>query len=761
MIKRCCKWILFNLICLNILYALPTQVLESNSSLNFEQANKQLTQLEQNIKQSKFTLEALNQKVIEMTRLRAQATNCVNRGLNKLTVIQELLKSIPATADSQPSTSDFKYLSDKQAVYTKQISECRLLVFRSNENLLMLKEIIRLTTRHHTLKATSPIWEILKTNQQSFNEILFTGLLYQRLGLYHFNYQTTFFWLSVLGITAALGNYIKKKLTQRLQQRFTQQPYQIFIKLTLHSLRKFIQPICLSLINFFYLSLFLANPQKEMAGLLLISKYFLGFTINFIAIDFCLQLGRLAKIRFFTAKFNRYFLYRLILLASLFVAYTVLHDLIMNLNFSISVLLVNDIFWFTLISAALFYLLLLLINNPLIIKKKYSFLAKLSLSTSMIILLSLKYLGYHELSKFILIRSLWSAGLITSAGFIIHLGNKLHSNLTEEESYFSQRVHYYLGIKIEKIPFEITLLKYMLNLVSIILTALSLLDIWNVSHQFIAQVTSIINEGFTIGNLRIIPVNLLIGVIIFSLLNLSNRFFSTYTSRKETFKGTKATQTAIASLINYFGLPTALVISCIVAGVDFTGLAIITGGLSVGIGLGLQNIVNNFVSGMILLIEKPIKPGDRINLGNTEGIVKKIRFRSTHISTFGREDIIMPNSELISRAITNYTYQDKLSLLVHRVEVSYGSDINLVEKILLSIANEHPRVLHSGNNHPTVNLKAFGENNLVFELIATIDDVNQKGKVINDFNRAIDQIFKTHHLNMAYPQREVHLVPNE
>ncbi len=131
--------------------------------------------------------------------------------------------------------------------------------------------------------------------------------------------------------------------------------------------------------------------------------------------------------------------------------------------------------------------------------------------------------------------------------------------------------------------------------------------------------------------------------MLFCILYLFFKAISTSISRHQQFGQEEETQVAIASILNYIGFAIALITSFLVAGVDFTGLAIIAGALSVGIGLGLQSIVNNFVSGLILLIEKPIRPGDRISVDNVEGFVKKDTSPFTHIISTAREDHL-PNS---------------------------------------------------------------------------------------------------------------------
>ena len=189
-----------------------------------------------------------------------------------------------------------------------------------------------------------------------------------------------------------------------------------------------------------------------------------------------------------------------------------------------------------------------------------------------------------------------------------------------------------------------------------------------------------------------------------------------------------------------------MITGLLIAGFDFTGLAIVAGALSVGIGLGLQSIVNNFVSGIILLIEKPIKPGDHINVDGVEGIVKKIRVRSTQITTSAREDIIVPNSDLITRRVTNYMFSDKYLAIHCEVNVPYGSNTSLVKELLLKAANNHDEIINTPRNKPSVLFRSFGEKALLFQLCCLIKDVNIKLLVQSDLNFAIDQLLRENNI---------------
>ena len=194
------------------------------------------------------------------------------------------------------------------------------------------------------------------------------------------------------------------------------------------------------------------------------------------------------------------------------------------------------------------------------------------------------------------------------------------------------------------------------------------------------------------------------------------------------------------------------------AGFDFGNVAIIAGALSVGIGFGLQNIVNNFVSGLILLFERPIRKGDWIEVGGTEGVVKDIQIRSTVIQTFDRSDVIVPNSELISGQVTNWVLSSQSGRAVIPVGVAYGTDTEKVRTILMAIAEENTDVVKAGSMpKPIVLFRAFGDSSLDFELRVFLHNVDNRLSIISDINFAIDKAFREEDIEIPFPQRDLHV----
>jgi len=289
----------------------------------------------------------------------------------------------------------------------------------------------------------------------------------------------------------------------------------------------------------------------------------------------------------------------------------------------------------------------------------------------------------------------------------------------------------------------------------------TVVGLWGYSDTFWSLVSQVITEGFELGPVRIVPIHWVIGIVVFSILVTLVRWL-----RNEVLPGwmkksriERGAQEAVVTISGYVGIIIAAIIGLSLAGFSFTNLAIIAGALSVGIGFGLQNIVNNFISGIILLFERPIRTGDWIVVGNTEGYVRKISIRSTQIETFDRADVIVPNSELISNQVTNWMLRDPWGRVIVPIGVAYGSDVEKVREVLLQAAREHPLVIGDGTrvSAPRVLFRGFGDSSLNFEVRFFIRNVDQRLATLSDLNFAIEKGLREANIEIPFPQRDLHV----
>ncbi|HAU1775018.1 TPA: mechanosensitive ion channel [Legionella pneumophila] len=701
-------------------------------------ANKQFDQINLQLSVQNLNLNNLNKAVETLGELSAQSDECIADIQKKINGVDVLIKQ--ATSTGNDKGADLVYLNNQKHQLAELQSQCRLFSIRAQEAIEAYKSAILQLRQEKTLARTLPLWQLASKIINSSDNTKWINHTKEKFLLQDL---PVYLWFCIVAGSFFISILILSKLRQsNVIRRYVKLKKIRWSHITLLAL------FMMTGSFYGYISLFTGEEQLINSQFLLIKElfWFLCGTL------FIVCLFKVKKIKAFFdwyAMDSEFFeILSIVIVAFYFLALSEqrLFD-IWEVN-KIIVELTRSIFLFLLLGTTAYFTHYFCRSHLHIsfVKRHYNFIRYFIFA-----LLSgcaiLNINGFYTLAMQLTLSGIFTFFILYITILIGQSINKFYASLSYSQGKLN--VIRIFGYKKDQILTEFYILKVTLKLVIVLLSVYLIGISWGFATDFIDTVYKKLLYGFTLANITIYPTRILFGIIIFCFLYLVSRAISTSISRHQQFENEEETQVAIASILTYVGFSIAVISGLLVAGFNFTGLAIIAGALSVGIGLGLQSIVNNFVSGIILLIEKPIRPGDRINIDGVEGFVKKIRVRSTQILTPVNEDIIIPNSDLITPRVVNYMLTDNYWRVNCEVSVAFGTNLNLVKDILLEIANKHDDVIKSGRNKPVVLFTSFADSALTFQLWCMIKDVNKKSTVKSELNFSIEEAFRKHDISIT------------
>ncbi|MGM0600933.1 MAG: mechanosensitive ion channel domain-containing protein [Candidatus Rifleibacteriota bacterium] len=303
----------------------------------------------------------------------------------------------------------------------------------------------------------------------------------------------------------------------------------------------------------------------------------------------------------------------------------------------------------------------------------------------------------------------------------------------------------------------VTKVRFIVDCVAVYIAISGLLPVWGISDSTTDAAYSILNLGFNIQEQKV-TVGIILTAIIFLYASLFASWLIQRILDEEVYPRKKVEPgvgISINRLIHYAFVIIGSIIALSTIGVGLQSLAVLMGAFGIGIGFGLQNIVNNFASGLILLFERSIKVGDVVQINGEWGTIKNLGLRATVVETYDRSELIVPNSDLVSSTVTNWTLTNQLIRVIVKVGVAYGSDVEKVIKILNQAANEHKFVLNYPK--PSVLFTGFGNSSLDFEVRVFVNGMDYFLSVRSDLHVEIDRLFRENDVEIPFPQNDVHL----
>ncbi|MES2682434.1 MAG: mechanosensitive ion channel domain-containing protein [Pseudomonadota bacterium] len=354
--------------------------------------------------------------------------------------------------------------------------------------------------------------------------------------------------------------------------------------------------------------------------------------------------------------------------------------------------------------------------------------------------------------------------ILVAGGLIFSLLVEWLANTLDAARYgWQQRLRHRLGVAEGKRIPELKWLTLSYQLLLWPFIGFVLLHVWgwhDLGDQFSEALTG---GGIKLGKVTLVPAHIIMGILWFVLLLTFSRWLKKKLEQDWLpLTGLEASvRVSIATLFGYITAVIAIMVGLSVVGLDLSKLAIVAGALSVGIGFGLQNITNNFFSGLILLFERPVRMGDYIKIAGAEGFVRRIRIRSTELETWDRSSVIVPNSELLSKSVENLSFHDSIGRLILPVQVTYDSDPAEVKALLLQATEGEKDLIADdekfGLSGPWVFFQDFEGSVLRFELRGYIRDMHAKSGVASRIRYRIFELFKAAGVKMVSGQQDINI----
>jgi len=745
-----------------VLFSLFSSVAYSYDEILFEQNINELNEVKSLLTKNKYTSENLTSWTRLAINLKSTAELCVSEKEAILSALKDSITGLGEVTEGEDVniTSVRDLLSKDKKRIENEIAEC-------NVHLLSIDE----TEKQLNIAKSSDLERVYLSKQQNLVELLVdfvnnpadlfsdsSDFILDHSGIQDIKLFEWFIGLAVISAVLLFSMRIRKFLNKQSETISWNNDLD---SLLLHSAitvsARYLPYIFVSLSSYLFLNYITLNIEHA----LFITQFSLAVTLYFVFIAvtnlFLSPLNPAEPIlenmgNILVKVSQRLKVLFLIALLGYLAFYTVFSNSMTETNlhllrFVFSLFLVINLVWTI---------------RVLIDPKKLPKISWISRVVNLVLLLTLitEWLGYINLSLAVRGGVLITFVLLILFFAVTTVFQLIFNSLDKGSNKLSSRIRTKLGVEGDNVIPGLVWIRLTLSVVLWGSFFLLLVNIWDYNGGLLTQLKNYIINGFTLGDYRVVPSKILWAVLVFSGLLAISGWIKCQLEKQwlDMINIDSGARDAVVTISGYVMFLMSILIGLSVAGFNFGNIAIVAGALSVGIGFGLQNIVNNFVSGLILLFERPIRKGDWVEVGTTAGYVKNIQIRSTLIRTFDNSDVIVPNSELISNQVTNWMLSSKRGRAIIPVGVAYGSDIEQVKEILLKIAEDNEQLIHGVKQWaPKVLFRAFGASSLDFELRVFLKEVSGRLGVISDLNFAIDKAFREANVEIPFPQRDVHV----
>lgn len=732
------------------------------SEIGIKDTGKAVLKIEKQLKKKSVDETAAKEWTIVLSAAKQKSQDCIEEKNQQISKSKQDIESLGEFVKGEPKDVSKKRneLKKENLDYEKQLSTCRLLLLQSEDLLNKVELEYKKITSARLFAREITVVEIIKKNldQPTVWFDASRDFFVTNSGLSLFSLLNALFFILFATGLYWFARIIRENILTDLERvKYIKSFSEHFNRAILATFGHYLPHILISVMA----SFFAYAVTRDVKPIPFVSMLAYGLPVYFIMLSaihvFFAPCKPARNVFEMPIKLEASLAVNLkVLLTLIFIGYLFFATVIAE-SLPANVLLFGREVYAIFFIANILWLVRLLGELPLYLKM---FWFKFSIHAVLITVLIVELAGFRNLSVQS-VRILFGTSIMLGLLYLTQLLLKdMFYGLKHGTQAWHRSIRKLFGLHGQDHFPGILWLQVTINIGLWLIVGYMVLRIWGLSETAINEIQHYMLDGFTIGSLQITPSRIIMAMVSLALLISFSGWFKSRLEKKwlpET-RIERGSREAIVSISGYTGAILAALISLGIAGVDFSNLAIIAGALSLGIGFGLQNIVNNFVSGIILLLERPVKTGDWVVVGNTEGYVRKIRIRSTQIQTFDQADVIVPNSELISGQVTNWMLRDTKGRINIPVGVAYGTDTQKVKELLLQVAADHSEVIKADSaREAKVYFLVFGESSLDFELRCHVLNIDKRISVISDLNFAIEKAFRENNVEIPFPQRDVHI----
>ncbi|MDX2346895.1 MAG: mechanosensitive ion channel [Legionella sp.] len=707
----------------------------SSSDFNIDKTKIQLETIKLHLKKNQIKYNDLEKVRGAVSDIESHAKICIKQNTKELsqlnalstgTSTQALLKTIKKTDD---------YLDQAKNKTRQTLADCNLLLYEAKK----LKKAIDRTTHDnkssYNFLKTAPLWDIQdKSSLFALPQYDFSKL-YQRMGFKTLlSHQIIselliriLFYLSLAYFAYRFVSHFFKKNT--------------LTKQLLKPLRMYLPLILVFSMSYLYLTARFNGiyPAPLLSNILKHLSYFFGFLL-FIKINYVLFSYK-------KKPNSKHAFYHVIqgatVLAVAFISHTFLYIIspaeITKTTTLSAYILIYLIFIVTVFIWTLNHSLQLILKYKYCSHLQYRLIKGVNILFFSGLIISV-FFGYGAFSSFVIDHTIKTYLLLFVSFESIYLIWTYAHVLNDKTAPLCIRFHRWAGLKPKKILIEVSILKFLLTLILMHYFIQLFVTLWDMPGYYLTSTLDFLESGLYLFNMQINLLAIFRGLTVFCFIIISGRLLGAFFARKNTNFEQKNARITIVTLTNYLAFIMGALISLMVIGINLSGFALVASALSVGIGFGLKGIAADLISGLILLLSKPLRPGDYIEIKEVEGFISKIRLLSTEIRTLSKTNIILPNSFLLSQSVTNYTYKNKLTRSTTYIMLEDAADVKRTKKIMLDVAKKHPDVHQEKDNQPEVIVDLRPDKSamhIVLTLWCIIKDADNRYRINSDINAKV------------------------